>query len=87
MSTETEEQKKRGRPGNEARLVLQWLLSALAEYTEGLHVKRGTWNGMERGMEYGMERGTDVKCPNKPNKRVNWAMGLARAHAVVGIEE
>ena len=36
-----------------------------------LHVKRGTWNGMERGMEHGMERGTDVKCPNKPNKRVN----------------
>ena len=39
--------------------------------TERLHVKRGTWNGMERGMEHGMERGTDVKCPNKPNKRVN----------------
>ena len=36
-----------------------------------LRVKRGTWNGMERGMEHGMERGTDVKCPNKTNKRVN----------------
>ena len=39
--------------------------------TVGLHVKRGTWNGIECGMEHGMERGTDVKCPNKPNKRVN----------------
>ena len=36
-----------------------------------LHVKRGTWNGMERGMEHGMERGTDVKCRNESNKRIN----------------
>ena len=30
-----------------------------------LHVKRGTWNGMERG--------TDVKCCNESNKHVNWS--------------
>ena len=39
--------------------------------TQRLHVKRGTWNGMERGMEHGMERGTDVKCRNESNKRIN----------------
>ena len=43
-----------------------------AQVTEyRLHVKRGTWNGMERGMEHGMERGTDVKCRNESNKRIN----------------
>ena len=36
-----------------------------------LNVKRGTWNGMERGMEHRMERGTDVKCRNESNKRIN----------------
>ena len=36
-----------------------------------LHLKRGTWNGMERGMEHGMERGTDVKCRNESKKRIN----------------
>ena len=41
------------------------------QHNLGLHVKRGTWNGMERGMEHVMERGTDVKCHNESNKRVN----------------
>ena len=37
-----------------------------------------------------MERGTDVKCPNKPNKRVKANQGgrwaSLRVHAVVGID-
>ena len=42
---------------------------------------------MERGMEHGMERGTDVKCPNKPNKRALIGAGASKpTHTVVGID-